>query len=545
MMQLKSMTNVIYIKTVSPLWLDVAAYLREHAGWRPCLWVTSASPACAEFAEHFPEARLYSHRDALRALWPDAVACTSKRPVDAMVLNQLAAHESTFAAMIERWSVFAGKISWEDTRQYYLSLLRIWLRLIDSLNVGVVICPTVPHRLYDYVAHLACKASCVPYLMIDQTGEFLKTDERAWWIDFVTWTIEDRTRPFRLAAASAGPPSAAAQRYLDDGRKAYHAAKPSYFAAKEEALKRMPANRRWGDRVPPGLRLAASAAAKRFSRRGREELDRLWFTGCDDVPRLATRAMVTRHHRGLIRRAKKARAWYEAHVEPRPTDRRDYVYFAASYQPERNSIPDAGRFHDEEASIALLETIVPENWEIWYKEHPTNFRPPIRTDNTRSVVLYEKLRAISPRLRFAAMDTDPFVLIDGARAVATTTGTSGWQATVRGVPAVVLGESWYSGCSEVLRVTGPADGRAAMARVVAGWRPDFDGVRRYLAALEAVCRDLGFRRDPTVQAERHSDPARYDARIASLSQALVDGYTDWQAAGSVDDGCGSRAGGPR
>lgn len=527
-------TGTIYIKSVTPLWLDIAGHLRQHHGWAPRLWVTADTPAIAQVSDRFPEARIYRHADALRGLWPQAVTCTSRRPVDAAVLGELAAHEPIFYAMIERWSIDAGRITWDAARQYYLSLLRTWLRLIDSLEAEIIVCPTVPHRLYDYVAYLAAKVTGIPFLMVDQTGEFLKSDAGAWGLDFVIWTIGDRTRPFREAALTAGPPSAAARRHLEDGRRDYAIAKPGYFAAKEDALNRALAQRRMVDRIPTGLRLAASYAVKRWAGRGNEPQERLWFppgaTTMDDTPRLATAAQVTRHHRGLIHRAGRALAWYRSHAAPPPAGRRPYVYFAASYQPERNSVPDAGRFHAEETSIALLEAITPEGWEIWYKEHPTNFRPPIRRDNARSVVLYEKLKAISPRLHFAALDADPFALIDGARAVVTTTGTTGWQALVRGVPAIVLGDGWYAGCSEALRVSGPADGRAAMARIIAGFRPDFAGVCRYAAALETVCRDLGFRRDQDVGRLRETDPARYGEHLAAMAAALTAGLAGWRGA---------------
>ena len=50
------------------------------------------------------------------------------------------------------------------------------------------------------------------------------------------------------------------------------------------------------------------------------------------------------------------------------------------------------------------------------------------------------------------MDTDNVTLIDNSQAVATITGTSGWEAALRRKPALVFGHAWYRDCPGVYRV---------------------------------------------------------------------------------------------
>ena len=80
--------------------------------------------------------------------------------------------------------------------------------------------------------------------------------------------------------------------------------------------------------------------------------------------------------------------------------------------------------------------------------------------------------------------TPSFDLIDGAKAVATITGTSSWEAIVRGIPTLLFGEAWFKGCDGVHSVRTREDCRQALARIAAGERPKPEAVRRFLQATD-------------------------------------------------------------
>ena len=78
--------------------------------------------------------------------------------------------------------------------------------------------------------------------------------------------------------------------------------------------------------------------------------------------------------------------------------------------------------------------------------------------------------------------TDEFVR--NARAVATITGFIGWEALLRGVPALVFGAAWYRACRGIYRIKTRQDVDAALASIAAGQRHKVEEVVAYAGALE-------------------------------------------------------------
>ncbi|MEL7152198.1 MAG: hypothetical protein AAFN51_00050, partial [Pseudomonadota bacterium] len=77
-------------------------------------------------------------------------------------------------------------------------------------------------------------------------------------------------------------------------------------------------------------------------------------------------------------------------------------------------------------------------------------------------------------------------LLTDARAVVTITGTIGWEAALRGIPAVTLARTWY----EAPGVTLPAHCAQSLAKALrqieTGWKPTQQAIRAHLACIEQI-----------------------------------------------------------
>lgn len=165
-----------------------------------------------------------------------------------------------------------------------------------------------------------------------------------------------------------------------------------------------------------------------------------------------------------------------------------YVYVPLHYQPEASTSPLGGAYVDQWLMIELLSKTVPDGWRLYVKEHRFQFDKKGSGDQTRSTDFYRRIAAL-PNVRLVSATTPPFELIDQARAVATVTGTSGWEALLRGRPALVFGRAWYASCEGAFAVDSAERCAEALRRIEAGYRPEPDKVRLFLQALEEV----GFR----------------------------------------------------
>jgi hypothetical protein len=150
-------------------------------------------------------------------------------------------------------------------------------------------------------------------------------------------------------------------------------------------------------------------------------------------------------------------------VQVKPDYTRPYVIFPLHYQPEATTMPRAGVFYDHLYTIELLSRYLPLDWEIYVKENPHQFNPALEGETGRLLRLYRDALKF-PRVRFVSTDTDPFSLIDNAKAVITITGTMGWEALVRKKPVICFGPNWYDSFSNsVLRIKTTEDLRGMVS----------------------------------------------------------------------------------
>jgi hypothetical protein len=130
---------------------------------------------------------------------------------------------------------------------------------------------------------------------------------------------------------------------------------------------------------------------------------------------------------------------------------------------------------------------LPPGWSLVVKEHPSELHPAwaFRSQSARRKDIYDDLAAM-PNVKLVPISYPSYDLIDNAKAVATLTGTSAFQAVNRGIPAIVFGYPWYLGCEGIFQVSTIEEMRALMRKIEAGIEIDLEKVRLFLGAIEQV-----------------------------------------------------------
>jgi hypothetical protein len=96
------------------------------------------------------------------------------------------------------------------------------------------------------------------------------------------------------------------------------------------------------------------------------------------------------------------------------------------------------------------------------------------------VQFYDDLASLS-EVELVPVDMSSLQLIDKSEAVATVTGTAGWEAIVRDTPALAFGDAWYSVCQGVYDVDTKGDVADAFQAITSGLN-EFD-VYRFVRAV--------------------------------------------------------------
>jgi len=127
-----------------------------------------------------------------------------------------------------------------------------------------------------------------------------------------------------------------------------------------------------------------------------------------------------------------------------------FVFFALSFEPERTTNPDGDKFHDQIIALSTLRKFTPYEYQIYVKEHPTQFLRADRGSKGRSPLFYETIQNIDG-VHLVSDEITTAEYIRKSSFVATISGSVGFEAGVIGKRSLVFGDTWYEGCPNVIK----------------------------------------------------------------------------------------------
>lgn len=193
-----------------------------------------------------------------------------------------------------------------------------------------------------------------------------------------------------------------------------------------------------------------------------------------------------------------------------------YIFLALHTEAKRTTNPAGGHYADQVLILNVLLSVIPDEWFIYIKEHPAQLDLRKNSQRPRRKGYYNQFRT-SDRVKFIRMEEIPFNLIDNAKAVATICGDPGWEAVNRGVPALVFGKAWYSGCEGVFTVSTLRDCRQAVEALNGGYEVDEERVKLFWSAIE-ICTE----RASVSVSNRIEHGIDYDKNVSKLADMLAE-----------------------
>ncbi|SRR5579871_2593039 len=489
-------------------WLDIGRRLAERHGIAPALWTGDGSTVGAARGI-FPGLVGIVGVDASRGQLP-AEAGWPQTPLDEPLLRALAPEEAIGLAMMDRMDPATGAFDHDARRRHWHDLLRQWGAALDALRPDVVIFAMVPHVVYDYALYALCKHRNVPTRMFERSalpGSL-----------FVVSCFEDGSAALRSALQGPFDParlSVAARAHVAGLRAGGEAALPANYRkklAKQSLLSHAGRQRDAG--ILRTLAREAVRAVYLIVRRHAAPAN--YFVREDRRGRLTSPNLLgwlVNRWRGQWRKWR-LRRWL-AQLARSVDLATPYVLLALHYQPERAIVPMAGALGDQLLIVDMLARTIPDGWTLVVKEHPWQLTPFGWGELARTRAFYRRI-ADYPNVRLAPLDSDSQRLLRGARAVATATGSIGWQAIALRIPALVFGAAWYRDAPGVFRIGDLASCRRAIDALTTDAAVPADAAERMLAAIERVAVP-GFL-EPGLEAAEHVSQS--DA-VAAMSAALA------------------------
>lgn len=391
-------------------------------------------------------------------------------PLDEELITNMAKCERMVLKMIDRLEV-GRRYTYRERIDLYNFYLRYWNTVIETHRVNLFISANVPHEIFDYVIYELCKLKKIPIIffyhqsqiedaaliMYDWRDNCLKLQSR----------FQELQKLFHGKSEAEIDLSEKSQRHYNAQVTNSADAVPFYMQSRRK----------------PNLRTRykfifdlVENAFSLFSKN-----PATFLLKCINPVKWGRVAKYLWERLKIVENA--TNRYYDFYYKQHsvyPNLKKPYIYVPLQYQPELSTSPLAGAFADQHLIVQMLSKYLPDNMYLYVKEHPK------QTSFCRNIEFYQGLRR-TKNVVLVRKDSDSFDLIKHCVAVATCTGTPGWEALFREKPVLMFGSYIYQFADGVYKITTNLDCQQALDQILHHHaRPSLKNMKLYLKALSDV-----------------------------------------------------------
>jgi hypothetical protein len=477
--------RVIYNTCYADPWVKVAQNLKNKYGWEPVYWNGYDDDDSKKIIpKEFPNCIYQSYYNAWNGIFaPQITNKYADSYINIDFLKEYASYELQAIKMMDRMDPDRYSFNFMERQRHFRKLVKYWTACIDLLKPDLVVSAIVPHRVYDYVLYLLCKYHKIKYItfrnsafqgiIIPLTDVFsinnILDDDYQLYLnpDFKNLTLSEKI-------------DKEIHNEYQKVQKDYAEAEPDYMKQHEIQHKQSSglfslANKFLKDRKQSsydffgkeGILLTGFPTYHK-QRKKSVEKSRL------SLLKYSLLKMQTNKYKSRLK------SYYNNLVE-KPDLSKKYVILPLHYQPEMTSNPSGDIFADQLLCVETLAKHLPDDYLIYVKEHRSQFYAHTEGYTGRIYEFYDDLKQYK-QVRLIPLDFDIFHLIKNSKAIATVTGTSGWEGMVLGKPVIIFGLSWYEKYAGVLKVTDEVSA-CRIISFIDNFRFDEHNLLAYLAAF--------------------------------------------------------------
>lgn len=450
--------NVFYNTCFADPWITVAKELLSKHEMKPVYWIGYDDDNSEELVkQNFPRIVYHKYFDAWKGIFPANAIGNAAQLIDIDFIKDYSSFELQALRMMDRMDSDQHSFSVIERQRHFRNMLRNWNAVIENLKPEAVISAIIPHRVYDYALFLLCNYKRIPFVSFKNTaftGRIIPVTSIYNIESTITADYQNLSGKFDTPALIDSMPKDIYQEY-QKVKKDYSIAEPQYMKRHIQSSK--------NDSSLIGV-------TKKFIRRAYSHKN-LFFGGNGYIVKGIPTYLKSKnrsiekssasilHH--AIRKHKnnkfksRLKKHYESLVES-PQYNENYIFLPLHYQPEMTSNPSGDIFVDQLLCIDALSSGIPSSCKIYVKEHKAQFYAHTEGHTSRIKEFYDDLKKFS-NVKLMPLDEDVFKLISNSAAVATVTGTAGWEAMVRAKPVIIFGLSWYEGYEGVLKIRNQND----------------------------------------------------------------------------------------
>lgn len=456
-------------------WIEVVSLLELELNLNPVYWLDRPSMR-EEIQNSFPGSIFHPSTDASRSIPPDEFPDIGSLPVtlDAAQLDSYSKYEHNMIKMMDRQdqgNITGNHFTYNERKRHYHRLISYWEYVLQTIDIDLAVFAEVPHMIFDYALYATCQENNVKTVMPTRT----LIPDKVYFRENIHETPNSlrnhkgKTQISRLSLKS-----------IKSIKGNYNKAKPKYMESSSIAdylnkltnIKDCENFIQWTkNKVTPNI-------GRKHMKEGQNLIEN------------SSVGIFSQYVYSIRAQWYKFRlANYYRKLTEKPDLTQPYIYCSLHYQPERSTAPEAGRYVDQYLMINLLAKTVPSEWKIYVKEHPHQFDSRKKGEMSRWAWNYSDMAAIE-NVSLVPINLNPFQLIDSSKAVATSTGTVGWESLVRGTPVIAFGTPWYKDCEGCFDVRTKGQLLKVLDKLTEGHTVKEITVLRFINKIERFGHDL-------------------------------------------------------
>lgn len=164
-----------------------------------------------------------------------------------------------------------------------------------------------------------------------------------------------------------------------------------------------------------------------------------------------------------------------------PDYSKKYIYFPLHLQPELTTCPLGGAMENQALVAEIISKSLPADVFLYIKENPK------QGYLCRGYKFYHNLLKSNKNIIFVSRDIDTNKLIENSIAVATVTGTAGWEALFEKKQVLIFGNYFYDSAPGVFKIKSPEECRLAIENIISNeFKYDEKKLKLFLQAVSNV-----------------------------------------------------------
>lgn len=422
--------------------------------------------------DNFPNTIFHHCFDATKNIPPAGIDVSKFEPPSKEIIEKLYQYGWQALAMIGRADYL--NLPFTKKRNVYYQYIKFWHGMLKKFQPDAILFTDIPHSAAGHTLYSLAKALSVKTIMLDQltieSRALLVDDYKESALELLKYFKENESKDYKVENLSAD--------------------------IKDYYLQQLDSNI---DSTPLYQKTAYGNAPMRLPKYKIVVKHIFHFTFFKTA--LAYLGMLfTKRRMGIIndnilgikfkliankwRKVNKSSEKEYIKLQSKPDLTKKFIYVPLNHQPEKTTCPMGGVFDDQILMIDILASSLPDGWVIYVKEHTKQWGPGSVGSHLYRYKDYYQQIAKFKNTYLAPVNISSYDLINKAQAVATATGTAGWEAIMRSKPALVFGYIWYMYCEGAFKVSDADSCRQAINKIAQGYKIDQQKVINFLAALD-------------------------------------------------------------